>query len=84
MCDCALCRSGAVGMNEPIGFLPSRGKNTKYQPPDMSAPIKVVDGQRIIGANAIAEAMADDKFTAQDLYMLIWEEDLMWGDVRIE
>lgn len=82
-------------MKQPIGFLPSQGKQAKYRKPpfDMAAPIKVrdivipvkvVDGQRIISAKAIAEAMADDKFTAQDLFSLVWEERLMWGDVRIE
>lgn len=77
----------------PTGFLPSRGKNPKYKPPDMSQPIKirdfvipvkVVNGQRIIDGDTIAKAIADDTLTAQDLFALILEERLMWDDVRIE
>jgi len=80
-------------MSAPIDLIPSRGKNPKYRPPDMTTPImvrdivipvKVVDGQRIISARAIAEAMADDKFTALDLHFMVFEERLIWGSCKVE
>lgn len=79
----------------PVGFLEGNTKQVKYRTPpvDVLAPIKIRDvvipvkvegGQRIISARAIVEAMADGKFTEQDLPFLILEELLLWGDCRID
>lgn len=74
------------------GLIPSRGKNTKYQPPDMSAPIKVRDfvipvrlvkGKRIINGEEIRKAMQGD-FTIQDLFALMAEEKFMYEQCYIE